>query len=342
MSTIIANFFTLNAARKGDEMPEPDDRKLSRPVLRGERGRKPSDLLGTEKIIDLVWDAADIGGRRTAYSRKKARANYLKIAKQRKPRKLQIQRAIKDQLSYVARNLEALDNLGIEIWNILKPKHLIRLGTIRKVVGQQSSMLENKSHTVEDRIVSLRQPHVRPIVRGKARSPVEFGQKISLSVVRGYTFIEKQRWDNFSEGKTLIESADEYKARHGVYPKVIQADMTYRNRENLSFCKQNGIRLSGPRLGRPKKAELEADRELAYRDSCERNMVEGRHGIAKRRYGLDLIMTRLVSTSETEAALNILVMNVAHLMRALLRFFSRLPGDRFILGINTNKYPAVC
>ena len=306
--------------------------------------RYPTDLSllnecreNTEKIIDLIWEMTDRGGRRVMYNRKKARANYLKIAKQRKPRKQQLQRAIKDQLSYVTKNIEVLDSLPIETLNILRSKHLIRLETIRKVVEQQRFMIENKSHSVEDRIVSLRQPHVRPIVRGKARSPVEFGQKISISVIRGYTFIEKQSWNNFSEGKTLIESAEKYKARHGVYPKVIQADMTYRNRENLNFCKQNDIRLSGPRLGRPKKEELEADRELMYRDSCERNMVEGRHGIAKRRYGLDLIMTRLENTSETEASLNILVMNVAHLMRVLLRLFARMLEAPGLLGIITIK-----
>jgi hypothetical protein len=202
-------------------------------------------------------------------------------------------------------------------------------------------MLESKSHSVADRIVSLRQPHVRPIICGKARSPVEFGQKISLSVVGGYTFIEGHGWDNFSEGKTLIESAEKYKARHGAFPKAIQADMTYRNRENLNFCKQNGIRLSGPRLGRPKREETEADRELAYWDSCERNTVEGRHGIAKRRYGLDLIMTRLVNTSGTEAALNILVMNVAHLMRVLLRIFSRWMVELKLLGTFAIKFLAI-
>jgi hypothetical protein len=310
--------------------------------------RYPTDLSllnecreNTEKIIDLVWDSAGKGGRRTAYSRKKARANYLKIAKQRKPRKKQIQRAIREQLSYVGKNLDVLDRLEMEAWDILKPKHLSRLETIRKVVEQQSFMQENNIHSVEDRIVSLRQPHVRPIVRGKARSLVEFGQKISLSVVRGYTFIEGQGWNNFSEGKTLIESAEKYKARHGVFPNAIQADMTYRNRENLNFCKQNGIRLSGPRLGRPKREEADADRELAYRDSCERNTVEGRHGIAKRRYGLDLIMTKLANTSETEAALNILVMNVAHLIRALLRIFSRWIVESELLRTLAIKHEAI-
>ena len=302
--------------------------------------RYPTDLSlfnecreNTEKILDEVWDATGRIGRRFAYHRKSARAKYLKIAKQRKPRMKQIQRAIKEQLSYVEKNLEALDNLSDEEVVALEKKHWERLYTIRKVWTQQMTMMQSQSRTIEDRIVSLRQPHVRPIVRGKTRSPVEFGQKMTVSVVNGYTFIEKQSWSNFSEGKTLIESVERYKARHGVSPAVILADRTYRNRENLSFCKQNGIRLSGPRLGRPKVEELEADREQAYQDNCERNMVEGRFGIGKRRYGLDLIKAMLAITAETEVALNVLAMNMAHLLRVFLRLFFEGSVKQSIIGV---------
>jgi len=93
--------------------------------------------------------------------------------------------------------------------------------------------------------------NARPMVQGKAGNEVEFGQKISLSVVDGFTFIEEQGWNNFVEGVTLIASAERFRERHGVYPEAILADKTYRNSDNVAFCKKNGIRLSGPRLGRP-------------------------------------------------------------------------------------------
>ena len=292
--------------------------------------RYPTDLSllnecreNTESIIDELWEASGLRGRRQFYNRQKARAKYLKAAKQRKPRKRQIQQAIKEQIGFVEKNMEVLDRLSPEecdmsVWL----KHLSRLRTIRKVLEQQKEMIQTGRRTVEDRIVNLRQPHIRPIVRGKVKTPVEFGQKITVSVVDGYTFIERQSWDNFSEGVTLIESATKYKERHGVYPKAILADKTYRNRININFCKANGIRLSGPRLGRPKLEEIEAEKAQAYEDSCERNTVESRFGIGKRRYGLDLIMARLPFSALTEAALNIFAMNVALLLRALLRLIS--------------------
>ena len=125
-------------------------------------------------------------------------------------------------------------------------------------------------------------------------------------------------WDNFAEGSTLKESVEWYRKRHGVYPEAVLADKTYRNRENLKYCKEQGIRLSGPRLGRPRVSELEADREQAYPDSCERNMAERRIGINKRRYGLDLIYSQLDITGDVEVAMNVLCMNVAHMLRVFL------------------------
>jgi uncharacterized protein YicC (UPF0701 family) len=107
------------------------------------------------------------------YSRKIARKKYLQVAKQRKPRKRQIKKAIKEQINCLKRNMEVLDSLAPEMLGNLEAKHLIRLRTIRKVLEQQSLMQQTGSHSVENRIVNLRQPHVRPIVRGKVSDIVK-------------------------------------------------------------------------------------------------------------------------------------------------------------------------
>ena len=265
-------------------------------------------------MIEILWPHTHRQRRKTAYNRKKAHKNYMKVVKQRKPRPKVVQRGILEQLEYVRMNLEALERLLFCVaYAILSDADLSRLCTICQVYRQQKQMNDKGNHRCDNRIVSLRQPHVRCVVRGKARTPFEFGQKIHLSVVNGFTFIECQSWDNFHEGTQLIEAVERYRQRFGVYPKVILADKAYRNRENLHFCKQHGIRLSGPRLGRPPKDESLADQEQAYQDGCQRNRIEGRNGVAKRRYGLDLIMAVL-----PETALNVLAMNVAHLLILIL------------------------
>jgi len=292
--------------------------------------RYPTDLSllnecreNTEKMIDGVWDKTERKGHKTAYSRKKARKKYLKIAKQRKLRKKRIRQAVREQLDYVERNLNTLGNLISAVGTeALTDREWERLTIICEIARQQKEHLADSSASIPNRIVNLRQPHVRPVVRGKAGAEVEFGQKMAFSVVNGYTFIEEQSWNNFAEGITLIDSAEKYR-RHGFYPETILADKAYRNRENLRFCKEHGIRLSGPRLGRPKASEIKGEKEQIYIDNCRRNMVESRNGIAKRRFGLDLIMARLPETAATEAAMNVLCLNVAHLLRLLLRFFCR-------------------
>ena len=175
---------------------------------------------------------------------------------------------------------------------------------------------QNKTHQVEDRIVSIHQPHVRPIIRGKARSFVEFGAKIELSVVNGYSFLETMNWDAFHEGKGLQESIERYREEQGCYPEAVLADRIYRTRDNLQFCKTHHIRLSGPRLGRPEKLAGQS-RKIALQDNRERNAIEGKIGEGKRRYGLDLITARLPETSGSVIAMQVLVMNLGKILRDL-------------------------
>ena len=291
--------------------------------------RYPSDLSllneareNTEQMIEELWARGNKKGHKTRYQRKKARSQYLSIAKQKKPKASRTRNAVKQQLRYVKSNIETIGDLLLETGpEALPEKRLNRLMTICQLYRQQYAMYIGKNHQCENRIVSLRQPHIRPIVRGKAGKRFEFGQKLALSVVSGYTFIERQSFDNFNEGISLIESVERYKRTYGCYPEVVQADQIYRTRDNLAYCKRWGIRLSGPRLGRPGK-DSACDRELEYRDRCERNVIEGRNGMAKRRFGLDLIMAFLPETALTEAAFQILCMNIRiWLLRLFLRLF---------------------
>ena len=72
-------------------------------------------------------------------------------------------------------------------------------------------MYEHKIHRIEDRIVSINQPHIRPIVRGKAGSSVEFGAKISASCLDGYVFLDYLSWDNFNESNYFIKQVESFK-----------------------------------------------------------------------------------------------------------------------------------
>ncbi len=196
-------------------------------------------------MIDELWEHTERKGHKTTYSRKKARAKYLKAAKQRKPRKGTLRQAIGEQLGFVEQNLATLDKLLHQTgMDKLSSKQLERLEVIREVCRQQRLVLENRTHACEDRIVNCGKPHVRPIVLGKARCPVEFGQKLAFSVLEGFYLYCCTKLDSFNEGITRWTVAEKYKQIHGVYPEAILADTAYRNRKNREFCKKNHIRLS--------------------------------------------------------------------------------------------------
>lgn len=278
----------------------------------------------TEAIIDLLYEP--LRGRidKPRTYRKVARNDYLATAKMRKPRKKQLRVALRKQLGYVRRNLENIKRLeGYYIKSPLTLRQALELVTITKLYRQQKHMYDHKTHSVEDRIVSISQPHVRPIVRGKARTNVEFGAKLAISIVEGFAYLEKLSWDNFNEGITLIEAVERYRFRHGCYPESVHVDKIYRTRGNILYCTERGIRISGPKLGRPPNEPDPEVKKQAHQDALDRNCSEGKFGEGKRRYGLNLIKAKLQETSETVIIMNLIVMNLAHLYRGLFVFFSK-------------------
>jgi hypothetical protein len=280
-----------------------------------------------DNIIDIVHKTLGKPGRRPRTYRQIARKTYLSIVRNRKPGKKAIRKAIGKQLRYVGRNLRAVERLLSVAGDGhgLSSKQQETLQTIRAVYQQQLHMYTHRTHQIDDRIVSISQPHVRPIVRGKATADVEFGAKVAISIVDGYAYVETLSWDAFNEGITLIESVESYRKKFGCYPEAVQADKIYRNRDNLRYCEEHGIRLSGPRLGRPlvNQEKHKEHKRLERQDSSERNAVEGKFGEGKRRYSLARIMARLKETAECVICLQFLVMNLAHRLRVLLFYFLR-------------------
>jgi transposase, IS5 family len=237
--------------------------------------------------------------------REKARRQYLSVSKQRKASGKIIRKAIRRQLGYVGRNLRTIEAMAkLTSLSTLSKRHYRGLLDIAELYRQQSEMAKMNKHAVADRIVSIEQPHVRPIVRGKAGANVESGAKVAASLVNGYVWIEAVQWDSFNEATTLIASVEAYKQRFDCYSAVILADKIYRNRENLNYCKEGRIRMSGPKLGRPSKDQSEVvDRKQERQDAAQRNAIEGKFDEGKRRWELDRIRARRDQTSLTVIAI---------------------------------------
>ena len=113
---------------------------------------------------------------------KNARKDYLALAKCKKRPAKKVRAAIRKQLNYVYRDLGYIEWFLEQDDVELSAKDEAMLDVIYMVYEQQLYMYENKTHCVEDRIVSISQPYIRQIVRGKAKAPTEFGAKLDLSV----------------------------------------------------------------------------------------------------------------------------------------------------------------
>ena len=160
----------------------------------------------TEKIIDILYKQIkyQTSKKPTTY-RNLARKDYLAVAKQRQPTRNKRKQALKKQLQYIKRNLPHIQQLidaGATI-ECLNKKQYKTLLVLTDVYRQQQWLFDNNKQSIEDRIVSLSQPHIRPIVRGKAGKSVERRAKLSASCFEGYVFLDRMSWDNFNESGDL-------------------------------------------------------------------------------------------------------------------------------------------
>lgn len=244
--------------------------------------------------MDLLHDPAD--GKKPRTYRKRARKDYLKYARSRKHTAKMTRKAIGKQLGYLRRDLSYIDAM-LEQGKTLKVREMQKLETIRSIYEQQKYMYDNHTHTVPDRIVSVSQPFVRPIVRGKAGKPVEFGMKLDISVVDGWARLEYHSFDAYNEATKLQDMIEAFRVREGHYPSRVLADKIY----------------------------------------CERVEVERRFSLSKRKCGMGLITAKLQETAEHVIAMSILVLNLRRAVAALLCLFCWLMGLATRSGLQNEK-----
>jgi hypothetical protein len=276
--------------------------------------RYPTDLhllndarVKTEELIDFLHVPSMVIKKPRTY-REKARKLFLKTAQKKTRSKKEIRHAIRKQLGYVRRNIKNINQLLDHYQSIpFDSGQHTYFFVIQTLFDQQEQMYQQKVHSVEHRIVSIHQPHVRPMVRGKTNANVEFGAKIQVSLMNGFAFLEDLSWDAFNEGARLIKAVEQYKRRFGYYPKEVLADKIYCSRTNRATLKELNIMLKAKPLGRPRAV---AENHVS---PGERNPIEGKFGQAKTAYGLNRIKARLRYTSESWIATIIMVLNLVKL-----------------------------
>jgi hypothetical protein len=259
-----------------------------------------------EQLVDQLYNQHMHKEKPRTY-REVARKRYLQTAQKKNKSRKDIRKAVGSQLRFLSRDLRSIDKLLDTYEQIpLDPKDHKYLMVIHTLYEQQKQMFDTRTHSIEHRIVSIHQPHVRPIVRGKSNAKVEFGAKIHVSLVDGIAFLDELSWEAFNEGSHMMDYVERYQKRFGFYPKEVLADQIYCTRANRAALKDKKIRLLAKPLGRPSAVSI-------HLSPGERNPIEGKFGQAKNGYGLNRIRARLKGTSESWIASIILVLNLVKL-----------------------------
>jgi len=288
-----------------------------------------------EKIIDRLYDLDGKQGVKPRTYRLKINRAFLEYSKKRNKSKSihrkmnrKLLECVKRNIKHVDRYLDQFELISDQFVLTKKEQHMMFV--IRIVYDQQKSMYDNRVHSHAHRIVNIYQPHVRAIVRGKAKSKTEFGSKLGVSLDDGFARIDTFSWDAYHEGSDLKQQVETYKKLHGHYPELVQVDKIYATRDNRKWLKERGIRITAKALGRPSK---EKNNESYYqkrkrkKEAAERNHIEGKFGQGKNAYNLNKIRARLSETSESWVACIFFVMNLLNYQKkaAAFSFLSQIP-----------------
>jgi len=119
----------------------------------------------TELLIDVIYNSSELHKVKPRTYRKRAHRDYLAIAKQRKRGVKTIRKALRKQLGYVGRNIKTIHKLLDITPKALRPKEMKMFWVIQELYRQQKEMYDTKTNRISDRIVSIFQPHVRPMAK---------------------------------------------------------------------------------------------------------------------------------------------------------------------------------
>jgi len=269
-----------------------------------------------EKIIDIVYQKDNKQGIKPRTYRRRMNKNYLNFSKKRKKRKNEIRKMKHQLLEHLKRDIGHINNM-LDKWEEkgkafpLKQQQQRQLWIITTLYEQQREMYNNRTNTCSNRIVSIHQPHVRPIKRGKQNSETEFGSKLGVSLDSGFARIDTLSWDAYNESSDLIKSVESYYQLHGHYPELVQVDKIYHTKRNRKWLKERDIRITAAPLGRkPKKEETSYQRRKKKKEATERNHIEGKFGQGKNGYNLNKIRAKLKETSESWVSCIFFIMNL--------------------------------
>ncbi len=265
-----------------------------------------------------------------------AKKVYLNYAKKKKKSQKIIRSTTRQMLGFTRRNIKQLEFLLEQTKEYLSSKNfklrcreesnvesnlrqLIKeienkLITAKAIYQQQKTKYQERTNQIKDRIVSLNQPFIRPILRGKeGNKKVEFGAKAHLASSGGYVFSDKIEHRAFSEKIELENSLERHKSRFNRMPKEAMIDDAYSSIQNKEILKQHNIKHSLKNQGRTTPKQRQEKRKLRK----SRSKIEGVIGNLKKDYNLDKIILKSIDGAQIQASLAIGTFNMFRVLREI-------------------------
>lgn len=340
------------AAKKNDEdPPAPESEDPNATAFTDTQGRKHEGVLKVDATcadaemrypvdVDIIHDGCrkmndyiikvcrNFEFRKPHTNYKYARQAYIQLVRLSKKRGKMVRSTIAVMLNYLHKDIRIFVDLVAKdpaYFDCLFPHEKRTLSAIIKMYHQQEEMYRSKTHTCVGRILSIFQPHVRAIVRGKPKAKTEFGAKIGASIVEGYTFIDHHSWDAYNESQDLSLQIQLFKERFGHLPATILADKIYLNKANRKILEELEIQSYCKPLGRPPKNQPSEEMKSRMAKAIgDRNEIECSFGTGKRIYRANNIRAKLPNTARCWTGMCYFVKNVMKFLRELCLVLTEL------------------
>ncbi|MBL7132108.1 MAG: IS5 family transposase [Candidatus Omnitrophica bacterium] len=280
----------------------------------------PTDVSLLEKVrrkaVEFIDKAKHLGSKSHCTYKRVAKKVYIQYQKVHRHSTKSRRKTIKKLLQFATRNInqlkESVDHFKKQSENVPVIEDAQDfLETAEEILNQQKDLYRKRE--VKDRIVSVHQPHIRPMVRGKYPVDVEFGPKVLLNLDDDYLFLEDLHFNNVSDTHLLEKAIEGYHKRRGRPPTQLAADRGFWSQDNHNKAEALGIQKVA--IENKGKSNHLKGKPFAKRLRRLRCKIEAKISLAKRKFGLNRCRYLLPNGEEMWIRLGLSVMNLKHAMR---------------------------
>ncbi len=281
----------------------------------------PTDISLLEKIrskaVGYLDKAREFGAKTYRTYKRTAKKVYIQYQKIRHHTIKSRRRVQKKILQFSRRNVsqlkEAVKEISKATGSLLGSAQEKFLKEAESFLNNASSIMTQqkdiyKGLKVKERIVSIHQPHIRPMVRGKYPVEVEFGPKVLLNLKNNFLFLEDLQFNNVSDTQLLDTAIKGYKERFNSLPTQLTTDRGFWSPENYTLAEDYGIaKIAIENKG---KSSYLKDKPFRERLRCLRCSIEAKISLAKRKFGLGRIRYTIQNGEEIWVRLSLISMNL--------------------------------